>query len=150
MSRPQAQQARKQVFDFHSPDQSEADRASSDLSDNVSSTTTNTPTNIEVELLTDSGSSNDEDESTKEIPPTQEPHAKKLKLKPSGTNLVLKEYRQRQFNRNANLLSRVRNSLRTMLLEVNPDYGDWITPATFADFVITNTSSLQGLCLNSR
>jgi len=82
----------------------------------------------------------DGDGSTQSEPEPPEPR-KKIKMQFEARI----QRNQTQFHENMNLLSRVRNSLRTMLLEVNPDYGDWITPATFADFVIANSSSLQGV-----
>jgi hypothetical protein len=49
------------------------------------------------------------------------------------------------FKNSSCLISRVRNSLLVMLLEIDASYGDLITPQSFQKFVADNSSSLRGV-----
>ena len=56
-----------------------------------------------------------------------------------------KEKTVQQFKKNRGLLSRVRNSLQVMLLEIDASYGDLITTDSFQKYVAENSSSLRSL-----
>ena len=51
----------------------------------------------------------------------------------------------RKFMSEAPFLNRIKNSLCTMLSEINPLYGDTMTLLTFQDFVLQNSTELENI-----
>ncbi|MGA9042398.1 MAG: hypothetical protein WB421_17825 [Terriglobales bacterium] len=51
----------------------------------------------------------------------------------------------KQFMKEAPMLNRVKNSLCTMLAEINPLYGDIMTLINFQDFVLQNSTELENI-----